>query len=86
MTEAWLLIEEAALRKAADNPKGSDRLEFPGIAQLEKIPAKDVLYNLLRIASGYTGRRLKKFKVERAAHRLADLIEDYSPLSVFRTR
>ncbi len=29
MTEAWLLLDEAAIRTAADNPKGSQALQIP---------------------------------------------------------
>ena len=80
MTEAWLLINEAALRKAADNPKGRVRLELPELNKLEHIDAKKVLHESLLKASGYTGRRRKKFKVERATRRLAELIDDFSLL------
>lgn len=41
---------------------------------------KATLHNALRTASGATGRRAKSFKPSRAAHRLAELITDWSPL------
>ncbi|MBN1461089.1 MAG: hypothetical protein JXA57_16300 [Armatimonadetes bacterium] len=81
MTEAWLLIDEAALRKASGNPKGRIPLQLPQISRLEGIQAKSELHNLLKQASGYSGRRLKKFNVESAVHRLANLIDDFSLLS-----
>lgn len=80
MTEAWLLIDKPALRKAAENPHGRVPLSFPEITRLERLPAKTALHELLRTASEYTGRKLKKFRVERAVHQLAELIEDYSSL------
>jgi len=80
MTEAWLLIDEGALRRAADNPNGKTPLQMPSFGKLEDIDAKTTLHQLLRNASGKTGRRLKRFRVERAVYRLAELIEDYSPL------
>jgi hypothetical protein len=53
---------------------------MPAFGQLEDLDAKQTLHPLLRNASGKTGRRLKRFRVERAVYRLAELIEDYSPL------
>jgi hypothetical protein len=81
MTEAWLLIDEEALRRAAGNPNGRTPLKLPSITQLENIPnPKDELHRLLKDASELTGRRLRQFNVQERARRLADLIEDFSPL------
>ena len=84
MQEAWLLFDEVALRKAAGNPYGRQSLELPDIHQLEELPdPKDILHELLCKASGLTGRRLKQFssdKVNGCVHRLAELIDDFSPL------
>ena len=88
MTEAWLLIDEAALRSAAGDPRGSIPLTIPAVRQLEGVPdPKKTLHDLLRTASGLTGRRLRKFRMDQAVHRLAQGIQDYSPLrelSAFR--
>lgn len=88
MQEAWLLIDEVALRKAAGNPSGRQSLDLPAIKNLEELPdPKEVLHDLLRRASGLRGRRLKRFFVRKNAQRLAVLIEDYGPLrrlSAFR--
>ena len=81
MTEAWLLIDEAALRKASGNPNGRVPLAMPHSSNLEGIHAKSELHRLLKQASGYTGRRLRKLNVEGAVHRLATLIDDFAPLS-----
>jgi hypothetical protein len=81
MQEAWLLIDEAALRRAAGNPSGRMPLAMPGIDGLEGIAdPKNVLHDLLRDASGLTGRRLKRFNPGRQALRLGQLIEDYGAL------
>lgn len=81
MQEAWLLHNEAALREAADRPSGTDPLDLPAAVRWERLPdPKPTLYNALRTASGATGRRAKRFKPARAAHRLAELITDWSPL------
>lgn len=39
-----------------------------------------MLYDALRTANGAKGRRAKSFKPGRAAHRLANLITDWTPL------
>ena len=81
MQEAWLLIDEAALRKAAGNPHGSQLLQLPNIHRLETLPdPKDTLHGLLSQASGLTGRRLKQFSANECVHRLAEIINDFSPL------
>lgn len=81
MQEAWFLFDEAAIREAAGNPNGSVRLELPSLRKVERISkAKDVLLELLRKASGLSGRRLKSFDARAHIHRLAQIIEDYSPL------
>jgi hypothetical protein len=81
MQEAWLLHNEAALREAADRPSGTDPLDLPPASRWERLPdPKATLHNALRTASGATGRRAKSFKPSRAAHRLAELITDWSPL------
>lgn len=38
MTEAWLLVDEKAIRKAAGNPNGRVRLNLPRISRLEALP------------------------------------------------
>ncbi|MEH1958341.1 MAG: hypothetical protein V7L05_00245 [Nostoc sp.] len=75
------IFDEAALRKAAGNPRGCQPLQLPDIRRLEQLPdPKDILYELLCKASGLTGRRLKQFSVNERVHRLAELIDDFSPL------
>lgn len=81
MQEAWLLFDENALRLAADNPRGRVPLSMPDPGDLEAIPdPKDLLFTLLRTASDLKGRRLHRLNVPERVHRLADLIEDFSPL------
>ncbi|HSN99655.1 MAG TPA: DUF4276 family protein, partial [Candidatus Nanopelagicales bacterium] len=81
MTEAWLLIDEGALRTAAGNPNGSVPLDIPDIARLERLPdPKEKLRALLAEASGLHGRRRQRFDRAEAAARVAELIEDFSPL------
>ena len=83
MQEAWLLVDESALRKAAGNPHGHQPLNVPDPKKLEDLPdPKQTLHDLLGEASGLSGRRLRRFKrdVERHVHRVAEQIDDFSLL------
>jgi len=81
MQEAWLLHNEGALREAAGRPSGTNPLDLPRADRWEQLPRpKDILHEALRLASGATGRRAKRFRPEVAAYRLAVLINDWSPL------
>lgn len=81
MTEAWLLFDVRALRRAAGNPNGKTPLDMPPVADLEKVPnPKAILYALLKAASGLNGRRLKKFSTIGSARRVAGLLDDFGPL------
>jgi hypothetical protein len=81
MQESWLLIDEAAIRSAADNPRGRMPLAIPPLKRLEEVPdPKSLLWDLLSNASGLRPGRLRRFDPARRIHRLADLIEDFSPL------
>ena len=81
MTEAWLLFDEQAIRKAASNPSGRDPLKLPSLLAVDSIPdPKQQLKELLRQASGLSGRRLQKFNESKAIQLIADCIPDFSPL------
>ena len=89
MTEAWFLFDETAIRRAAGNSNGTNRLQLPRLREVESTSdPKAMLHQQLILASGLTGRRRDEFKPHQALHRLAELIDDYSPLlqlSAFRT-
>jgi hypothetical protein len=81
MTEAWLLFDEASIRQAAGNPNGKNALGLPDLNRIELIlDPKEGLSEILRKASGLSGRRLKTFNVPGSQIRITDLIEDFSPL------
>lgn len=81
MQEAWLLFDEAAIRFAADNPRGRAPLPIPSLKRVEELPdPKSLLWDLLTSASGLRPGRLRRFEPARRIHRLSDLIEDFSPL------
>lgn len=84
MTEAWLLIDEGAIRAASGRVSGIEDLGLPPLAKLEAEPEpKDTLYKALKRAHGATGRRAQSFHPPTAVHRLANLVEDWSPLRRF---
>ena len=85
MTEAWLLHDEAALRLAAGRPQGKTPLGLPSNEQVERIHAKNRLFQLLKEASGLSGRKAKRFSLPGARYRLATLIDDYAPLRSFES-
>ncbi|MGO8765191.1 MAG: hypothetical protein ACLQSR_08675 [Limisphaerales bacterium] len=81
MTEAWLLFDESAIRKAAGNPHGQVALNLPQLNKLESRPnPKKDLQTALQIASELKGRRLKKFNTTQAFRRIVDFLDDFSPL------
>lgn len=52
MTEAWLLISERAIRRAAGNPNGRVPLNLPPVSRLESLPdPKEDLKTLLEKSS-----------------------------------
>jgi hypothetical protein len=85
MTEAWLLIDERAIRQSADNPNGTIALKLPRLSRLESEPdPKEVLNQQIIIASAKSGRRLANLKrpseLAWRRGRVAELIDDYRPL------
>lgn len=81
MQEAWLLIDQAAIRKAAGNPNGKADLVLPAVGLIESITnPKDLLYELLKAASELRRRRLNKFKPDKHVRLVAEIISDFSPL------
>jgi hypothetical protein len=62
MTEAWLLLDEAAIRRVAGAPNGKTPLNLPKASKVESVPdPKAVLKETLTRASGLTGRKLATF-------------------------
>ena len=81
MLEAWLLFDELAIRYAAANRNGLIPLEIPLLKNVEELPdPKYVLYALIKQASGLSGRRLKRLRVNQCTRRVTEFVEDFSPL------
>ncbi|WP_404443004.1 DUF4276 family protein [Microbacterium marinum] len=58
MTEAWLLLDEGAIRAVCGNARGDKPLELPKVREIENIAdPKSVLFDALRAAAPNRGRR-----------------------------
>lgn len=69
-TEAWLLLDEAAIRSVAGKPHGRTELSLPRPRMVETIASpKEYLQNLIVTASGLTGRRLNELRRSFPGHR-----------------
>lgn len=61
--EAWLLLNEAAIRRVAGKPRGSNNLELPSAGRVESLRnPKEALNRKILAASGKTGRRRERIK------------------------
>ncbi|MEW5930701.1 MAG: hypothetical protein AB1941_24840 [Gemmatimonadota bacterium] len=69
-TEAWLLLDEAAIRMVAGKPRGRVPLNLPRANQVESVAnPKERLQDALVTASEATGRRLAKTRRDFPEHR-----------------
>ena len=81
MMEAWLVSDEAAIRRAAGHPAGRQPLRLPTIKELERLAdPKTRLEQALHEASGLRGRGWKKFDVPSAVLLIAQFTPDFSRL------
>lgn len=82
--EAWLLLDEQAIRQVAGNPSGRMDLQLPRAATVERIPdPKQKLKDTSAVASGVKGRRLAEVqkRFPRNRHRLFELLDQQGPVS-----
>lgn len=78
-TEAWLLLDEAAIRVVAGKPSGRTKLNLPMLSSVENLAnPKERLQDALIRASGTSGRRLDKFRAQFPTHRRL-LLQRLSP-------
>jgi hypothetical protein len=69
-TEAWLLLDESAIRLVAGKPNGRAPLTLPAAGRVEHVAhPKEVLEQALVAASELTGRRAAKFRSSLSAKR-----------------
>lgn len=84
MTEAWLLLDEQAIRDVAGNPQGRVNLNLPTLKQVESIAdPKATLMDALKKASEERGRRLSRVAKQFSVHRqqLLDRLDRQGPVS-----
>jgi hypothetical protein len=61
MTEAWLLLDETAIRTVAGNPRGRTNLDLPKLHEVEgHADPKNLLNECLLKAADVTGRRRER--------------------------
>src|SRR5215831_9625046 len=85
MTEAWLLLDEQAIREVAGRPSGTAGLDLPRAASVESMPdPKARLRTALVTASQLHGRRLDAFKRRFPDHRrqLLERLDHSGPITV----
>jgi hypothetical protein len=69
-TEAWLLLDEGAIRQIAQRPSGRGALSLPRPKRVESVASpKEKLQRALISACELKGRRLERFKRNFSAHR-----------------
>lgn len=78
MTEAWLLMDVPAIRRAAGNPTGRVDLALPPTSRIEALAdPKTTLFELLDRASELSGRRLRRFDRNRSGRQVSGFMNDY---------
>lgn len=69
-TEAWLLLDESAIRMVARRPRGTNDLNLPTPRLVESVARpKERLQGALVAASELSGRKLAKFRRDFPEHR-----------------
>ncbi len=81
MTEAWLLADELAIRRASGNTAGSASLGLPAIGRLEvQADPKGLLFAALEKASELGPHRLRRFDRYQARRQISGFMDDPSVL------
>jgi Domain of unknown function (DUF4276) len=80
-TEAWLLADELAIRRASGNTAGSASLGLPAIGRLEaQTDPKGLLFLALEKASELGPHRLRRFDRNQARRQISGFMDDPSVL------
>lgn len=76
-TEAWLLTDEAAIRRVAGRPNGNSQLHLPALNRIERTahPKEHLETALLAAAQPISGKRLENFRRE-LGRRRRQLLEE----------
>ncbi|WP_248783832.1 hypothetical protein [Actinoalloteichus caeruleus] len=87
MTESWLLLDEAAIRQRAGNPRGRQPIPLPPPGEVERIGnPKERLQRCLLEAAAATGRRRREVRQRFNSHRreLLNGLDPAGPVSRLR--
>jgi hypothetical protein len=88
MTEAWLLLDEQAIRTAAGNPNGHVRLNLPTVREVERLAdPKRVLRDAIMAAADVTGRRRERLAARFSSSRrqLLERLDPSGPVTELRS-
>lgn len=81
MIESWLLVNEGAIRRAANNRNGTNPLTLPSHSRIEnETHPKLILMTALRTASGLPPQRLKRFDAHQARSRITGFMDTFAEL------
>ena len=81
MSEAWMLCDEAAIRKAAGDPNGRMPLNLPARKKIESLPdPKKTLHELLTEAKGLGSQRKAAFRPHASALLVTGHCREFSAL------
>lgn len=81
MTEAWLLADEMAIRRASGNTSGTANLGLPPVSRLEtQADPKGLLFAALDKASELGPHRLRRFDRNQARRQISGFMDDHSVL------
>jgi hypothetical protein len=84
MTEAWLLLDESAIRHVAGNPRGRMDLGLPKAHEVEsRADPKKILSDCLVRAADATGRRRRTVEERFSNHRrqLLERLDPFGPVT-----
>jgi len=81
MIESWLLVDEQAIRSAANNRNGRIPLTLPANNRIEQLPdPKAVLFDLLKTACDLPSQRLRRFNEHYARSRISNFMQTFESL------
>ncbi|MGH8966734.1 MAG: hypothetical protein ACRDXB_15600, partial [Actinomycetes bacterium] len=88
MTEAWLLLDEAAIRSVAGNPSGRVALDLPKVHETERLAdPKTALREALTCAASVTGRRRDRLsrRFSESRRQLMERLDPRGPVTKLRS-
>jgi len=75
MTEAWLLLDEHAIRTAVGNPNGRMPLNLPSLKKIESCDAKARLYEALETAKPHVLSKRRSFRPQEYCIRVSEAFD-----------